>query len=128
MKPSLSETKLYDRARILVREQGYFLLLFDVVNSKQYADEQGHKKLLDDLNRFCRIINRRFERSIIIHEIGIGRLLSNFELILGDGGGAYFSTARVIEQILRIAQALPFKLRWTIAKDGWDKANTRILK
>ena len=108
--------------------RGYFLLLYDVIASSVFMRKHGPQKLHSALDGFHRKVNRKFSHCIVFHEIGSGKTLSRFERILGDGGGAYFSTADVIGSILQFADQLPFRLRWTVARDGWDEKNISILK
>lgn len=115
-------------ARTLLKMQGYFLLLYDVIASRAFAKEHGVRELYLRLHEFHDAVNAQCANAIVTHEIGIGRNLARFETIVGDGGGAYFSNASVIEPILELAKRLPFKLRWAVVKDGWDEVSDAILK
>jgi hypothetical protein len=124
----VNEVDLVFRARELIGKQGFFLLLYDVIDSRKFSNKYGYKKLYGELGKFHKEVNRRFKDAIITHEIGLGTNLSRFRTIVGDGGGAYFSDIVVILPIIKLAEELPFKLRWNVAKDGWDKKNTKIIR
>ena len=121
-----NEVELLFQARKLIGKQGFFLFLYDVIGSRKFAEKQGYEKLYKELGKFHRKINRRFKSAIVVHEIGLGNKLFKFRTILGDSGGAYFSDIVVIIPIMTMAEALPFKLRWAVAKDGWDKKTRKI--
>lgn len=127
-KPRLSLQELRAKATEILKQQHHFLLLYDVIGSKRFVKEYGSAGLYHHLHGFHSEINKRFKKLIVPWNIAIGRTLPRFDTILGDGGGAYFSDPSVIEQILELAKRLPFKLRWAIAKDGWDESGTKILK
>jgi len=123
-----SSVKLITQAEKWINQQGFFLLIYDVIGSRKFAEEYGYKKLFGELWKFHKKINRKFQKIIVVHEIGLGNKLSRFRTILGDGGGAYFSDKNVIAPIIAIAEEiLPFKLRWAIAQDGWDKKLKKFL-
>lgn len=124
----VNEVDLVFRARELTGKQGFFLFLYDVIGSQKFSEKHGYKKLYGELRKFHKEVNRRFKSAIVVHEIGLGAKLSRFRTIVGDGGGAYFSDIVVILPIIKLAEALPFKLRWEVAKDGWDKKNTKIIR
>ncbi len=127
-KPAFSKRELFSRASVLVKTYGHFLLLYDVVSSRAFAKKSGARELYHQLRKFHVAVNTQCADFIVVREIGIGKNLTRFETILGDGGGAYFSDSCVIAFILKLANQLPFTLRWVVAKDGWDELADRILK
>ncbi len=119
---------LVKKARKFIDEQRCFLLVYDVIGSGDYAKYYGYEKLYGCLKSFQRAVNRRFCRDLFINEIALGKKLSKFETIVGDSGGAYFSDLKVIKPIMDLAnKMLPFRLRWMVAKDGWDKKLKKFL-
>lgn len=114
--------RLIKKAENIIKEQGCFLLLYDVVDSTKFAEKYGYKKLYKLLGGFHYAANRRFKKYILPKKISLERKLYKFRAIVGDSGGAYFSSPEVIKPIIELAEKmLPFKLRWGIARDGWDK-------
>ncbi len=119
---------LVKKAKKFINERRCFLFVYDVIGSKNYAEFYGYKKLYGYPERFQKAVNRQFYRDIFTDEIALGRELSKFETIVGDSGGAYFSDLKVIKPIMDLAdKMLPFKLRWTVARDGWDKNLKKFL-
>ena len=113
---------LFKKAKRLIKKQGYFLLYYDVVGSQNFAEKNGYKELYGRLKKFHALVNRRFKNSIVKKEIGLNRKLEKFRTIVGDSGGAYFSDCKVIIPIAELAtETLPFRLRWGIAENGWDR-------
>ncbi len=110
------------KAKKIIGERRCFLLVYDVIGSRDYVKVYGYKKLYYYIHGFQKTVNWQFYRYLFTDKIAIGRELSKFETILGDTGGAYFSDIQVIKPIMDLAnKILPFRLRWIVAKDGWDK-------
>ena len=119
---------LVRKAEKFIKEQRCFLFVYDVIGSKNYVEKYDYTELYSCLHKFQKAVNRRFYRDIFTDEIAIGKELSKFETIVGDSGGAYFSDPKVIKPIMELAdKMLPFKLRWLVAKDGWDKNLKKFL-
>lgn len=104
MKPNLNERQLCARVETVIKQQAYFLLLYDVVRSKSFAEKRGTAELYRLLEEFHKEVNTKFFRFICRHEIAIGNTLEKFGTIVGDGGGAYFQFTDVTHPILRIAE------------------------
>lgn len=116
--------RMVKKAENFIKEQNCFLLIYDVVGSTEFAEKYGYKKFYKLLGGFHYAVNRQFGKYILPKMIGLGRKLFRFRTIVGDSGGAYFSSIKAIEPIIELAEkTLPFKLRWGIARDAWDKKN-----
>ena len=110
------------KANRLIKKQGYFLLHYDVVGSVKFAEKRGYADLYGRLEKFHALVNEKFKNCIVKKETGLNRELKKFRTIVGDSGGAYFFDSKVIIPITELAEkTLPFRLRWGIAKNGWDR-------
>jgi len=113
---------LQKNATQILEQNGKFLLVYDVINSRLFISKKGYQEMYDLLDQFHEEINKRFEASITNGEISCQRTFTGFEKIIGDSGGCFFTDVTVIEPITTFAkQFLPFSLRWAIGEDGWDK-------
>ena len=114
--------KLERRAKRLVKKQGSYLLAYDVVGSRKVGAKIGYAKMYDYLVGWNALVNRRFRTCLTEGQISVERIFRNFGPILGDSGGGFFLDIKAIGQIAALAEkSLPFRLRFAVGADGWDK-------
>lgn len=122
-KPSRTPRGLAQRARNLVRKQGYFLLLYDVIRSREYPARALHVQLRE----FIAAVRQNFGSYLTVRTVGTRTI--DFDELIGDGGGGFFTSAEVMPGILRLAETmLPFAMRWNVAEDEWDRENVATIK
>lgn len=111
--------QLQEEAEEILKEQDNFLLVYDVINSKDYQDSQD---LLKKLWAFNQDVNKQFQNHLSKGRVSTMRTFAQFNNILGDMGGGFLNSTKPIRDIVKLAEkTLPFDLRWAVGKDGWDK-------
>lgn len=116
------------QARKLIEEQGYFLLAYDVINSREYAEKYGYKSLREEIEKFNRKMNKMYKTHLIGKTMGKmppdykPRIIFGFTRIKGDAGVVFLKKMEMIRAIVGYAkESFPFKVRWITARDEWDK-------
>ncbi len=116
------------QARKLIEEQGYFLLAYDVINSREYAEKNGYGSLSDEMEKFNKEMNKTHKRHFIGKPMGKmppdyePRIIFGFTRIKGDAGVVFLKNSEPIRAIVaRAIESFPFKVRWATARDEWDK-------
>lgn len=111
--------QLQEEAEEILKEQDNFLLVYDVINSKDYQDSQD---LLKKLWAFNQDVNKQFQNHLSKGRVSTMRTFAQFNNILGDMGGGFLKSTEPITKIIKRAEkTLPFDLRWAVGRDGWDK-------
>lgn len=124
--------ELEKEAARLVADQGFFFLVYDVVDSRGESERlgsngRGLRIIMRKLREFNDNVAIRFRGEILRKNVG-GRPLT-FSLLIGDSGGGHFNTSDVIAPIMKIADLkLKFKLRWAVARDEWDREGLSIIR
>jgi len=125
-----SANSLVARAKKILEKQRSFLLIFDVKGSRNWHETIGTTELFARVDAFCRKVNRRFGDHIVHGELSsFNTHLNFFSRIISDGGGGYFNDAETVRKILEFArkELYPIEFWWNVAKDIWDKKNSRII-
>ncbi|MCK9187395.1 MAG: hypothetical protein M0P05_02590 [Candidatus Colwellbacteria bacterium] len=114
--------KMKEHAQKIIDKNGKFLLVYDVIGSRRWFSEMGYEKAYLCIREFCKEINSRFKEFIVSGEIGCGKTISCFDILLGDSGGGFFADVSVIGRIVNLAkETLSFEMYWCAGEDGWDE-------
>jgi hypothetical protein len=115
------------QARKLIKKQGYFLLAYDVIRSRDYIEEHGYDDLSDTMEKFHKEMNEKHKDHFIGKPMGKmpprhePRIVFGFTGIKGDAGVAFLKNSEPIRDIVAyVKENLPFKVRWATARDEWD--------
>lgn len=126
-KKGLPINKCVEKANNYISQYGLCVLVFDVVCSGKAGDDR--EKLRIDLDAMIENINSGFERYLPENSIIISTKKSKgFEIVCGDAGCGTVNSEKAVEEIIKYQRKnyKSIKLRWGIAKDGYDKEGMRI--
>jgi hypothetical protein len=123
------EIKRYiKKADKIISEQGLCLLLFDVMESKNFKNSY---KLQEKLKYMCQDFNQKFKTYFPKNNLGaLKREERGFQSLLGDSSWAGINSSAVIPDIIKYQnEKYPnIPLYWGIAKDGYDEGGIKIAK
>jgi hypothetical protein len=126
----LSHEELIQTAQAILQSADVCLLVCDIVKSRSH---EGFPSLLEQQQYFIgalKDVAERFGASLPVNTLRNGvETDRGFVVIAGDAATAGIGDASVIPQILaHLDQHYPkLKLRWSIARDGWDREGMRII-
>ncbi len=126
-KPELKTVRgLMNRAERFCADQNYFLLIYDVVGSRNAPDRV---LLQEELEEFARAALQICDKEIF-KDPSLSALGQNpFRPVLGDAGGVYLRDPKVIYAILVLSRKIiSLPLRWNVARDEWDDKNMNTMK
>jgi hypothetical protein len=123
----MSVEECVEKAEKLISKHGICLLLFDVKNSRGFADRE---KLRINLLNMMKDLNEKFRDYFPENNLTSPTKRKGFEDLLGDGSWAGIDFPYAIEEIINYQkEAYPkIELYWGIAKDGFDEEGIKIVK
>jgi hypothetical protein len=111
-----------------IAHQGMCLLLFDVKESRKF---EHPAKLMQRLSSMMEDLNQKFEPYFPEHNLAAcSRKEKGFQFLLGDGSWTAINSASIIPKIINYqSKNYPnIPLYWAVAKDGYDRERTKIVR
>jgi len=128
MKKGMTLDECLIKAEKFISENEKCLLLFDVVNSKTSSNRNQLNK---DLQIMMSDLNQKFENYFPEHDLAVyNRTEKGFTYLLGDGSWTGINSVEIIPKIIEYQKInFPFiLLYWSVAKNGYDEENLKIVR
>jgi len=128
MVKGMSVDRCVRNAKDFIKNQGACLLLFDVKKSESFKNSS---ELVNSLLSMMEDINQEFGGFFPENNLAVySRKEKGFQFLLGDGSWAGINRPDIIPRVIEYQKNKypDIPLYWSVARDGYDKENVKIVK